>query len=90
MCERQRQTQGTGAPGCVGAAQPLGSDVRAHGEGSLRWAAGRRRELAGAGLADARRLHASGVMRAGVGDPHKAWPAFVNRVRLTGQTILGF
>ena len=36
MCERQRQTQGTNAPGCVGAAQPLGSDVRGHGEGRRR------------------------------------------------------
>ena len=28
----KRQTQGTKQPGCVDAAQPLGSDVRAHGE----------------------------------------------------------
>ena len=27
ICERQRQTQGTNAPGCVDVAQPLGSDV---------------------------------------------------------------
>ena len=37
ICERQRQTQGTEAPGCVDAApQPLGGDVHAHGEGRRR------------------------------------------------------
>ena len=34
--ERQKQTQGTEVPGCMDAAQPLGSDVRAQGEGRRR------------------------------------------------------
>ena len=33
---REAKTQGTEAPGCVDAAQPLGSNVRAHGEGRRR------------------------------------------------------
>ena len=34
--ERQRQMQGTEVPGCADAAQPLGSDVGAQGEGRRR------------------------------------------------------